>query len=71
MEDTRYDKKDSVIIDGNTTLRVNDVGSAQHRFVWFDCGMGGLHRVEYQLGTAISNQLSLRVYARQSLIALG
>jgi hypothetical protein len=58
VDGTRY-HRDSVIMDGSITLRVNDV--AVH--VIDLSGLisdGGLHRVEYQLGTAISNQLTLQ-----------
>jgi hypothetical protein len=47
-------------MDGNITLRVNDVAAHAIDLSGLIAD-GGLHRVEYQLGTANSNQLSLQV----------
>ena len=60
VDGTRYQHKDSVIMDGNITLRVNDVAAHAIDLSGLIAD-GGLHRVEYQLGTANSNQLSLQV----------
>ena len=60
VDGTRYQHKDSVIMDGNFTLRVNDVAAHAIDLSGLIAD-GGLHRVEYQLGTASSNQLSLQV----------
>jgi hypothetical protein len=60
VDGTRYQHKDSVIMDGNITLRVNDVAAHAIDLSGLIAG-GGLHRVEYQLGTANSNRLSLQV----------
>jgi hypothetical protein len=59
VDGTRYQHKDSVIMDGNITLKVNDVAAHAIDLSGLIAD-GGLHRVEYQLGTASSNQLSLQ-----------
>lgn len=60
VDGTWYQHKDSVIMNGNITLRVNDVAAHAIDLSGLIAD-GGLHRVEYQLGTAKSNQLSLQV----------
>ena len=61
VDGTRY-RRDSVIMDGNTTLRVNDVAAHGIDLSGLITS-GGTHRVEYELGTANSNQLTLQVPA--------
>ena len=59
VDGTRY-HRDSVITDGSITLRVNDV--AVHAIDLSGLiAEGGPHRVEYQLGTANSNQLTVEI----------
>jgi hypothetical protein len=60
VDGVRHPKKDSVIMDGSITLRVNDVSAHAIDLSGLISG-GGLHHVEYQLGTATSNQLNLPV----------
>jgi hypothetical protein len=58
-----YDHKDTAIVDGNLTLRVNDV--AVHAIDLTDLITNpGIHRVEYQRGTTTSNKLSLQILTR-------
>jgi hypothetical protein len=59
VDGTKY-HRDSVIMDGNITLSVNDVAAHPIDLSGLIAD-GGLHRVQYQLGTAISNQLILQV----------
>jgi hypothetical protein len=59
VDGTKY-HRDSVIMDGNITLGVNDVAAHVIDLSGLIAD-GGLHRVEYQLGTAISNQLIVQV----------
>jgi HEAT repeat protein len=60
VDGTRHQHKISVVMDGDCTLRVNDVRGEVIDLsdVIVD---GGIHRVEYQLGAAHSNQLTLGV----------
>ena len=60
VDGARYQHKDSVVIDGSTTLRVNDVAVRAISLSGV-IGASEFHRVEYQLGAAHSNQLILRV----------
>jgi hypothetical protein len=60
VDGTRYQQNDPVIMDGNVALRVNDVAAHAIDLSGLITG-GGTHLVEYQLGTARSNQLTLRV----------
>jgi hypothetical protein len=60
VDGTRYPQRDPVIVDGSITLRVNDV--AAHAIDLSGLS-SGIHGVEYQLGTANSNQLTLQVPA--------
>jgi len=63
VDGTRYQYRDPVIMDGNPTLRVNDV--AAHAIDLSGLiRSGGTHSVEYQLGTARSNRLTVRGPAR-------
>jgi len=59
VDGKRYEHKDSVITDGNITLRVNDVATRAIDLSGLIAD-GGLHRIEYQLGTATSNQLTIQ-----------
>jgi hypothetical protein len=52
--------RDSVVMDGNITLRVNDVAAHAVDLSGLIAD-GGPHRVEYQLGTAVSNELIVQV----------
>ena len=60
VDGTRFQRKDPAIMDGVTALGVNDVAAHAIDLSGLITG-GGTHLVEYQLGTARSNQLTLRV----------
>ena len=55
-----YSHRDTLIMDGNPWLRVNDVAGRSIDLTGLII-VGGLHHVEYRLESAISNQLSLNV----------
>jgi HEAT repeat protein len=55
-----YSHRDTVIMDGNPWLRVNDVDGRSIDLTGLII-VGGLHHVEYRLESAISNQLILNV----------
>jgi hypothetical protein len=59
VDGARY-HRDSVIMDGNITLGVNDVAAHAIDLSGLIADAGP-HRVQYQLGTAISNQLIVQV----------
>jgi hypothetical protein len=60
VDGIRYQHKGPVIMDGNITLRVDDVSAYAIDLTGL-IRSGGTHHVEYQLGTAISNRLTLQV----------
>jgi hypothetical protein len=62
VDGTKYKQRDPVIMDGNITLRVNDVAAHAINLSGLITS-GGTHYVEYQLGTAKSNQLTVQVPA--------
>jgi hypothetical protein len=62
VDGTRFQRKDPVIMDGVTALGVNDVAAHAIDLSGLITG-GGMHHVEYRLGTAKSNQLILQVPA--------
>ena len=55
-----YSHRDTLIMDGNITLSVNDVALRSIVLTGLITD-GGLHEVEYRLENAISNQLTLNV----------
>ena len=59
VDGIRYQHKDPVIMDGNITLRVEDVAAHAIDLSGLIRSVG-THHVEYQLGTAKSNQLTLQ-----------
>jgi HEAT repeat protein len=63
VDGTRHQRKIAEVVDGNYTLRVNDVRPEVIDLsdVIVD---GGIHHVEYQLGAAHSNQLNLESSAK-------
>ncbi len=58
VDGKEYAHRDSVIADGNITLRVDDVYARMIDLSGLITG-AGLHHVEYRLGTAKSNSLTL------------
>lgn len=58
VDGKEYAHRDSVIVDGNITLRVDDVYARSIDLSGLIKG-AGLHHVEYRLGTAKSNSLTL------------
>ncbi len=59
VDGIRYQHKDPVIMEGNITLRVEDVAAHAIDLSGLIRSVG-THHVEYQLGTARSNQLTLQ-----------
>jgi len=55
-----YDHTDPVMMDGNYTLRVNDVDVHAIDLSGLIANPG-LHRIEYRRGTTTSNQLTLQI----------
>ncbi|MGD0228527.1 MAG: HEAT repeat domain-containing protein [Terriglobia bacterium] len=53
-----YSRRDSLIMDGNITLSVNDVALRSIGLTGLIID-GGVHKVEYRLENAVSNQLTL------------
>jgi hypothetical protein len=58
VDDKEYAHRDSVIADGNITLRVGDVYARTIDLSGLITG-AGLHHAEYRLGTANSNSFTL------------
>lgn len=55
-----YSHRDTLIMDGDITLRVNDVAMRSIGLTGL-ITTGGLHQIEYRLENAVSNQLTLNV----------
>jgi hypothetical protein len=62
VDGTKYKQRDPVIMDGNITLRVNGVAAHAINLSGLITS-SGTHYVEYQLGTAKSNKLTVQVPA--------
>jgi hypothetical protein len=60
VDGKKYENRGSVIVDGSVTLRVNDVAVRTIDLAGL-ISDGVPHRVEYRLGTATSNQLTMQV----------